>query len=245
MHYESLMTKQGQRRNNLEIFLINGLVHVVALSLSHIWHMVRMTPAEFDEHIRQRDVEIAALLTTINNLVKGFGAEQKGDGSLADILLHLLLTQLDIFVGIKHMEMSKGGNKEYEEYYFSRIVALGCFDVLDNLNMFEGKLSKYRIAPETSELMKEVNRKKDELGVTKKQYFEKLSDIRHTLIAHRDRLIGVEQNKGMKEVDPAEIHHIANSIIAIRNQLILSLFDVRNKAGENPEQPRPTGAHMS
>jgi hypothetical protein len=186
-----------------------------------------MTPEEFKKRAADLKMEIVATIQSINTIVQMPGIEQEDKLSVNNLLLHSLITYLDILVGVKYIEDCRYNKNEYEEYYFARVLAVVCFDIFDTMNKFENSFSALRKNPGTADIIKRLSENKDKLSELKNIYSSKVTDIRHHFFAHRDEFIGFAQNKGIKEMNTADMYVVSRDILNIRREQVGILNELR------------------
>ena len=196
---------------------------------------MEISDEEFKQRIIDSEKDIALLVSGINDLMLypliRYGERPDEHDVLADMQLSILLAQVDISIGIKNMTICKGVKNEFEEYYFARILALNCYEILENdLKNFNKPLLEYRVNRKTRDIVLRIDECLENLKLIKRMYNEKLRKIRHNIVAHR---LGksIDQNRLMKSINPEEIFNISLSIQENYVSMLIVLPELQRAIG--------------
>jgi hypothetical protein len=179
---------------------------------------IKVSINDFVNVIDRYNRELSILVENINRYQTypdtRLGKTPERHDILADKQLSILLTQADITIGMKNMVESKGLQAHFEEYYFARILALNCYEILQNHYpaIFNEQLETFRADPNTANIMVKFSAIRDQLKLLKRKHGDYLMDIRHNVIAHRHFKNGFEQNRLMWVIDPERILKISMEI---------------------------------
>ena len=137
-----------------------------------------------------------------------------------DRVLYNTLSQLDLIIGLKYLDLSQAVSNQLEANYFARIVAHSSFEILTNLNKLVGKgIRSFVIDKVGKSELENIDNSVKELNKFKKEHHEKLKTIRHNLIGHKLKE-GHKQAELIVNIDNREIYDIGNKIFKVQNKLI-------------------------
>lgn len=138
-----------------------------------------------------------------------------------DKMLYISLLINDIIIGLKYLDLSVNLNNNVESIYFSKIVALNAYEMLNESGRLTGnKLIKQIFSDINNE---DFNSKfkdiKKELYKVKKDCQPKLKVIRNKIIAHKDSN-PFDQINTMQKIEFKEIYKIGHNIFNIHLKLL-------------------------
>lgn len=181
------------------------------------------------------DKDIGLLLVGINNTMAypqiRYGTDPEEHDRIADIQLNIMLTQVDIVIGIKNTRYNQWSDKEFEAKYFARILALNCYEIfMYNMKIFDLPLNKYRSDIKTSLIMRSIDLHRKMLKEIYKQENHFLYDIRHNLIAHR-KGTAFNQNKSTKDIDIDRVLAISSAVLHGYIHILMLLPELQRAIG--------------
>jgi hypothetical protein len=130
------------------------------------------------------------------------------------------LTQLDLIIGLKYLDVSQAVSNQLEANYFARIVAHSSYEILTDLNKLVGKeIRNFVIEKLGKSELDNIDKTVRELNIMKKEHLDNLKTIRHNLFGHKLK-DGHRQAELIVGINNTEIYEIGNQIFKLQNELI-------------------------
>ncbi|MBK7764415.1 MAG: hypothetical protein IPI46_13895 [Bacteroidetes bacterium] len=180
------------------------------------------------DNLMQRISEYDNQLIELNNLIKTIKVypkilEPEKDKLIKDRLdsiLFLVLHQNDFIIGLKYLELSIVCSNQYEANYFTRVVSLGAYELLQKIGKFIGKeLNSNELQNSILLNKEELKEIRTEFNDIKKNSGYLLKTIRNNVIAHKDEDVFV-QTELMNKMNHKDLHWIAFRIYRVNYRLI-------------------------
>lgn len=142
---------------------------------------------------------------------------------VVDAIMQITLLSMDILVALKHIELYKDKDNQFETYAFARILSLHCYMLLKDEKKVIGEcLKDYRqyqtkSFSETDKCLIAIHNfwlKHGEKGP--------IMYIRHNLIGHRQGG-GIKQAKDMKNINVKEVFEIGHDTYELHSKLLTCL----------------------
>lgn len=188
---------------------------------------------EYESQIRNLELNIAAVLQAINNVIRYqpnalLLNDSEKHVHLIDIQLYLLHMQIDILIGLKNIKRCIYEQNEFEEKYFARVLIMICFETLTKITqLLSSPLNEYRFNHNTIAYMGVIDNYKNELKIIKKRNKD-WEEIRNKVIAHRDGN-SIWQNQLMKSINSDKLHTDSFNIVLYYSRINKFLLQI-NKA---------------
>ena len=137
-----------------------------------------------------------------------------------DKALFSSLNLMDLIIGLKFLDLSKGIGNNVESNYFARIVALTSHEILNELNALIGKDIREELIHSIGiEKISELDAIIKEMNILKKKHLSKLKKLRNNVIGHK-LAKGYEQAEMIANIDVLGIYNIGDAIFKVQMKLI-------------------------
>ncbi len=195
-----------------------------------------------DEAVEFMNRLITILDEEINNIYEAYNlmSEKYNIYNLPFILNSVLFFKTnikDIVLATKQMISEKD---ELQKNLNARTVALHLYDFLDYTKDFLGPnmRKELEVLPDSDFHIQELNKLKKYYQTIKESIFQELRDIRHSVIAHKDKN-SIELHKKIKEINPDKINSscmivwvLITFILRFQKNIIISIRTNDNKKDE-------------
>ena len=142
-------------------------------------------------------------------------------------MIHFSLSILDITITFKNYDTTGSDNWE-EANYFSRIMALVCYELLKNSSSVSHfGVEKYKDIEGAAQLIKNVEEKSRLISRYYSENSKFLKEIRHFLIGHR-KGTGTEQAIKTREISNSKIMVIGDATVRLVAQLLSEQMKLMN-----------------
>ena len=125
-----------------------------------------------------------------------------------------------LIIGLKYLDLSQAVGNNLEANYFTRVVALSSYEILNDLNKLAGKKIRNFVIGKIGEAgFYEIDESIKSLNKLKKENLKKIKEIRNNVLAHKLRNAH-QQAEMIVSIDMKEIYDIGNQIFQIQMGLI-------------------------
>jgi len=155
--------------------------------------------------------------------------EHKHLHSFFNIAMYTSLACSDLIVGLKYLDVSMAVKNEIEANIFARMLAHSSYEILNSQQKIIGKETINKIAELIGEdEVNNLNLTMKELRPIRRDYFEKLKEIRNELFGHRN-IAGLIMSEKMVLLNYHEIYKIADKIYKWESKVLDSIMNLITK----------------
>ena len=167
--------------------------------------------------------EYDRITNSLNRNIKGLKAHSKiliGEEfkylyPVYEKAMYIALSASDLNIGLKYIDISNNKNNGIEKIYFSRVISLTLFELIDAQQKVVSREVKDVILEKLgSEGFHELKKCSKDMNEIKNNYHKKLKFIRNNLFGHREAN-GAKMAEGMLGVDEKEIFTIGRKVFSV------------------------------